>query len=156
MRRWAKPRAAHPPEAAALSALALRSKAHWGYDADFMKACVGPLTIAPEDFQEMEIVVVDGASGPVAFAALDVDRPEAHLDKAFVDPEAMGQGLGRALMGWAVTQARARGARMLLIESDPHAEAFYAAMGAEVVGRAASEAIPGRTLPLMRLDLGNP
>lgn len=156
MRRWAKPRAAHPSEAAALSALALRSKAHWGYDADFMKACVDPLTIAPEDFQKMEIVVIDGAAGPLAFAALEVEGTEAHLDKAFVDPEAMGQGLGRALMSWAVTRARARGAKMLLIDSDPHAEAFYTAMGAEVIGRAPSEAIPGRTLPLMRLDLGNP
>ncbi len=32
-------RAARPGEADALSALCLRSKAHWGYDDDFLERC---------------------------------------------------------------------------------------------------------------------
>ena len=65
----------------------------------------------------------------------------------------MGQGLGRRLMTWATERVRTLGATHMMIESDPFAEPFYAAMGAYTVGRAASEAIPGRTLPLMRMDL---
>ena len=68
-------------------------------------------------------------------------------------PHAMGQGLGRRLMTWATERARTLGATHMMIEADPFAEPFYAAMGAYTVGRAASEAIPGRTLPLMRMDL---
>ena len=37
-------RAARPEEAAAISALALRSKAHWGYDEAFLAACRAELT----------------------------------------------------------------------------------------------------------------
>jgi len=150
---WPDPRPAKPTEAAALRDLSLRSKAHWGYDADFMAACVAPFTIAPDDFTRMDIAVIDGPDGPVAFAALDYDGDIAHLDKAFVDPSVMGQGLGQHLMRWATDRARAAGATHMLIESDPFAEAFYTAMGACTVGRVPSESIPGRTLPLMRIDL---
>lgn len=155
MTRWAEPRPAAPSEAAVLRDLALRSKAHWGYDADFMAACVAPFTFAPEDFDRFDIVVIDGPMGPAAFAALSVEGDAAHLDKAFVDPDAMGQGLGRVLMRWATARARALGATHIMIESDPYAEAFYLAMGARTVGAVPSEAIPGRSLPLMRLDLGD-
>ncbi|MEX0368652.1 MAG: GNAT family N-acetyltransferase [Ruegeria sp.] len=150
---WADPRPALPTEAAALRDLALRSKAHWGYDASFMAACVSPFTFEPDDFDRMEIAVIDGPTGPAAFAALEYEGTTAHLDKAFVDPSAMGQGLGRRLMTWAAERARAAGATHILIESDPFAEAFYAAMGARTIGSVPSEAIPGRRLPLMRLDL---
>ena len=40
-------RAARPAEAEAISALALRSKAHWGYDPAFLEACREDLTIDP-------------------------------------------------------------------------------------------------------------
>ncbi|MEE8545291.1 MAG: hypothetical protein V3T29_05715 [Alphaproteobacteria bacterium] len=40
-------RPARPGEAAALTDLALRSKAHWGYDAAFMAACRAELTVTP-------------------------------------------------------------------------------------------------------------
>ncbi|MEM8653098.1 MAG: GNAT family N-acetyltransferase [Pseudomonadota bacterium] len=150
---WPDPRPALPSEAAALSTLALRSKAYWGYDAAFMAACVTPLTLTPTDFDSMEIAVIDGPDGPAAFAALEIEGSTAHLDKAFVEPAAMGQGLGRRLMAWATARARLHGATHMIIESDPKAAPFYAAMGARTVGTAASEAIPGRTLPLMRIDL---
>ncbi|MEL6451724.1 MAG: GNAT family N-acetyltransferase [Pseudomonadota bacterium] len=150
---WPDPRPALPSEAAALSALALRSKAHWGYDAAFMAACVAPLTLTPADFDAMEIAVIDGPTGPAAFAAIEVAGDTAHLDKAFVDQAAIGHGLGRRLMTWATNRAHARGATHMMIASDPYAAPFYTAMGARTVGRVASEALPGRTLPLMRIDL---
>ena len=40
-------RSARPEEAETLSALALRSKAYWGYPADFMEACREELTLTP-------------------------------------------------------------------------------------------------------------
>ena len=38
-------RSARAGEAASLTALCLRSKAHWGYDAEFMRLCVPSLTV---------------------------------------------------------------------------------------------------------------
>ena len=146
-------RAARPDETDVLRDLAMRSKAHWSYDSAFMAACIAPFTLTADDLDNGEFAVVDGAEGPIAFAQLRVAGDTAHLNKAFVDPDAMGQGLGRVLMNWAVSRAHAAGASCIMIETDPHAEAFYQKMGARTVGGVASEAIPGRILPLMRLDL---
>ena len=41
----------------------------------------------------------------------------------------------------------------MLIQGDPHADAFYCAMGARKIGSKASESIPGRELPLYNIDL---
>jgi hypothetical protein len=42
-------RPARPGEAAALSALAMRSKAHWGYDQEFLEAVRPVLTFTEAD-----------------------------------------------------------------------------------------------------------
>ena len=42
-------RDAKPREAMELSALAMRSKAYWGYSKEFMEACRAELTVSPED-----------------------------------------------------------------------------------------------------------
>ena len=39
-------RPARAGEAAALTALCVRSKAHWGYDATFMRLCQASLTVS--------------------------------------------------------------------------------------------------------------
>ncbi|MEL7154368.1 MAG: GNAT family N-acetyltransferase, partial [Pseudomonadota bacterium] len=62
-------------------------------------------------------------------------------------------GVGRALMRWAIDRARDKHASHMMIEADPGAAPFYERMGARIVGQVASEAIVGRTLPLLRLDL---
>ena len=85
--------------------------------------------------------------------SVSVSGAEAEVELLFVDPSAMGQGAGRALWRHAVDAARGGGATALWILADPGAEPFYRAMGAETVGRAPSDAIPGRTLPRMRADL---
>jgi len=71
----------------------------------------------------------------------------------WVEPDAIGRGHGRALWEHAVATVRERGFRELRVQSDPHAEGFYRAMGAERIGSQPSTVIPGRALPLPRLML---
>ena len=52
-------RRARGREAAALSALAMRSKAHWGYDAAFMAACRAELTLTPEGIAARPVFVCE-------------------------------------------------------------------------------------------------
>ncbi|HSD78740.1 MAG TPA: hypothetical protein VLA98_15100, partial [Solirubrobacteraceae bacterium] len=52
-------RPARAGEAAALSALALRSKGHWGYDAAFLELCRPELTLAEEDLGRLTTVVAE-------------------------------------------------------------------------------------------------
>jgi predicted N-acetyltransferase YhbS len=149
-------RAARAHEAEALSALCRRSKAHWGYDAEFMRMSEAALTISRAMIESDDVLVAedgDGAlEGVASIAPLDVPG-EFDLVHFFVEPASFGTGVGRALFAAAVELAKSKGARCLMILSDPNAEAFYARMGAVRTGDAPSDAIPGRRLPLLRYDI---
>ncbi len=140
-------------EAAELSALALRSKAHWGYDDEFLEASRAELTVSRDEVDALRIVVAERDGAVAGFYALGDDPPTADLAFMFVAPEAIGQGIGRALWEHAVAAATALGFVRLSIEADPHAEGFYRAMGAALVGSTPSRSIPGRSLPLHRVEL---
>ena len=91
----------------------------------------------------------------MGFYRLRARGDEATLADLFVEPGAIGRGYGRQLWEHAVATARRLGARRLVLQSEPHAEGFYRAMGAERIGEAPSTVFPGRSLPLMRLTLGH-
>jgi GNAT superfamily N-acetyltransferase len=145
-------RRASPSEAGALTALAIRSKAHWGYDASFMAAATREMTIAPELIERAACFVAE-RNGVVGFYVLAVEDGVPMLLDLWVDPAAMRSGIGPALFGHMVAQARALAYRRVRIESDPNAEPFYRAMGARRLGTVASRVVPGRTLPLMEIEL---
>jgi GNAT superfamily N-acetyltransferase len=147
-------RAARKAEAAALSALALRSKAHWGYDAAFMEACRAELTVTPERIRADAFVVAERDGRLAGFYALGRIGPrEADVLKFFVDPPFIGSGVGRALFEHMAATARDHGYETLVIEADPDAAPFYARMGAVPAGTAPSGSIPGRVLPRFTYDL---
>lgn len=147
-------RRARPDEAGVLSALALRSKDHWGYDADFLAACRDDLTLSPEEIASATVYVCDGVDAPSGFYRLvPQDDGVALLDDLFVEPAAMGQGVGRRLWRHAVAAAAKLGCSELVWQSDPQAEGFYLAMGAQRAGESESTVTPGRMLPLMRFRL---
>ena len=151
------PRAAQADEAAALSALALRSKGSWGYDEAFLEACRAELTLTAEILERHPTFVVEDAGGLAGFFTLEPkSRDVVELGLLYVEPRCQGRGVGRALMEHASSEARARGFRTIEIQADPYAEGFYLAMGAARVGTRPSGSIPGRELPLLRLDLGIP
>ncbi len=156
-RPLADPTGIRPAQAAdlpALAALALRSKAHWGYDAAFMEACREELALTEGDLAGSDVAVIDGLEGqPVAMAQVVMEGDRASLHKLFIDPGHMGRGLGRAMMIWATETARAKGAKEMEIESDPDAAPFYARLGAIPAGTAPSGSIPGRVLPRFLLPL---
>ncbi|MGW7117922.1 GNAT family N-acetyltransferase [Streptomyces xanthophaeus] len=134
----AKVRAARAAEAEALTALVMRSKAHWGYDAAFLAACAEELRIRPADVTARRIVVAEGARGDLlGLASLEGAPPRAALGLLFVEPSAIGQGVGRLLYRDVLRRAVELGVRRLVIDSDPHAAGFYRAMGAVAVRGAA-------------------
>jgi GNAT superfamily N-acetyltransferase len=147
-------RRARPSETGALSALALRSKGHWGYDADFLAACRDDLTFTADDIATSTVFVIDGEDSPLGFyRLLHRDEGVAELDALFVDPGAMGQGVGKRLWHHAVTTAAELGCSEIVLQSDPQAEGFYLAMGAQRAGESESTVFPGRMLPLLRFQL---
>ena len=152
---WITLRPARSDEAEALTELVMRSKAHWGYDEAFMAACREELTLRPEDLARRRAFVATAGDELAGIATLDGAPPEGELGTLFVDPAFIGQGLGKRLYRHVTALARAMGFASLSIDADPNAEPFYKAMGAIRVGSTPSGSIPGREVPLMRVDLAS-
>ena len=147
-------------EAGSLTALCLRSKAHWGYDAEFMRLCALVLTIGQDSIVEGRVLVATDETGrAVGTASVMPDGEsggvDAELGLMFVEPTAIGSGVGRALFGEAARLARRLGYRRMTILADPNAAPFYERMGARFLRHAPSDAIPGRTLPFYDYDLAD-
>jgi GNAT superfamily N-acetyltransferase len=146
-------RAPEVEELPALGELCLRSKAVWGYDADFMKACRAELSFAPSDLASSRIAVATRGGSVLGVAQVRMAGRDADLTKLFVEPSAMHTGAGRALFDWALDAARAMGAERMVIEADPDAAPFYRRLGARDAGLAPSGSIAGRMLPRLMLEL---
>jgi ribosomal protein S18 acetylase RimI-like enzyme len=142
-------RTARSDEAAVLTGIAMHSKASWGYDADFLAACVPGLTVSPERIARDVYFLIEVDTKVAGFGSLLVDGDEAELTNLFVEPWALRQGYGEQLWQHAMSVAKSLGITRVRIESDPYAEGFYKAMGAERIGEAPSDAIPGRMIPLL-------
>lgn len=146
-------RRAIPEEARQIGELALRSKAYWGYDAEFMEACRPLLMLRPEYIAAHPVFVIEVQGRIAGFYSLSGTEIEVELDHLFVDPSTIGRGYGTRLFRHAVQTAAQLGFRRMVIESDPNAEPFYRAMGSVRFGERSSPVGTDRRLPLLRLDL---
>ena len=152
-------RYAAPRDAAELSRLATRSKAHWGYSEEFMASCRGELTVSPEEIADdgIEFVVAEVRETMVGFYALkQLSSVEFDLEALYVDPDHIGNGHGSFLLDHAMSAVQESGGEQLQIQSDPNATGFYASAGARQIGTRESGSIPGRFLPLLAIDVSNP
>jgi len=143
-------------EARLLSALALRSKAHWGYSPEFLDACRAELTVDRSRFGRPDyacFVAVESDSILGFYSLKRVSARVWELDALFVEPARIGTGVGRSLIEHAVCTLSKRGATRLIIQGDPNATDFYRAAGAKQTGTRESGSIPGRLLPLFEIDI---
>lgn len=77
------------------------------------------------------------------------EQGELDLEDLFVDPGHRRLGIARRLVLDAVRAARASGHAALFVTANPHAMAFYTAVGFVEIGEASTELGPGVR---MRLD----
>ena len=148
-------RPAGPDELEAITALAIRSKAYWGYPDEFMAALRPELTFRQADLDDprtrVEVLEVDGR----LIGAIRMRRRTelAYLEDLWVDPEAIGHGYGRIGFERACEIGRGWGKGVMELEADPFAEPFYLHLGAVRVGMSPVTVVPGRAVPLMRYAL---
>lgn len=152
-RMHSKIRTARRGDAEELSSLAFTSKAHWGYDAEFLEACRAELTVTAARISEGNTYLLEADGRAVGFYSLDFKDRTADVALFFIEPGFIGSGYGRELWRHLEETARRLGADSILIESDPYAQGFYVGMGAERIGSAPSGSIPGRELPLLEVRL---
>lgn len=81
-----------------------------------------------------EVWVAEAGDAVVGFYALIPHGPDQELDLFFTGNEAQGTGLGRRLFAHMADRARALGAVLVVINSNPEAAGFYRRMGAVDAG----------------------
>jgi GNAT superfamily N-acetyltransferase len=144
-------RPALPAEARALSELALRSKAHWGYPPNFLEACRLALTLTAAYIEQHQVFALEHDGVLAGFYALcESEKGGRELDYLYLEPAEIGHGYGKLLWQHALATARALCWPDFNIAADPHAEQFYLTMGAKRIGEIESEAEKGRMLPLLK------
>ena len=151
-------REAYPDESEFLSQLALRSKAYWGYSNEFLEFCREELTVEASRLRDdsYQCFVAEKSNVIIGFYTLSFVSDDAcELEALFVEPEHIGQGVGRMLLTHATRLLSRRGVRRLTIQGDPNATRFYLAAGALPIGERESGSIPGRFLPVFEIDLTN-
>lgn len=145
-------RPARPGEETALSELARRSKAFWGYPKAWLELWESSLRIDAQKLQSYRVEVAEREGAILGLYILAESSPDAELDALWVDPDHLRKGVGGLLLRRAMDRAREAGAARLFIDSDPHVTGFYEAHGARQIGSVPS--LPeGRTLPRLELPL---
>ena len=133
-------RDALPDEAAALEALHRRSSDVW----EEYRAQLGanPDAIEPphQAIAEGRVrVAVDASQRRLGFSVVQpVEAGRCQLDDLFVEPESMGLGVGRLLVGDAASRAAAAGATYIDVIANPNALGFYEKLGFEIIGDAST------------------
>lgn len=148
-----KIRPARPDEAAHLTALARRSKAHWGYSDKFMAACAEELTITPERIERETYLVTEEENTVIGMAGIATCDEGWEVCNMFVDPGHIGGGLGGKLFRALLAEGRKLGIETLHIDADPNARPFYERMGATFTHMTPSGSIAGREIPHLTITL---
>jgi GNAT superfamily N-acetyltransferase len=135
-----------------LTRVAHAAKRFWGYPEKWIRLWKRDLTVTSDFIRDQPVFCAVRGSTIVGFYGLSGDRSRRELEHFWVDPDAIGAGVGRLLFGHLLRHLRRVGVTKLTIASDPNAEGFYRKLGARRVGTTPSQPA-GRRLPLLVVDL---
>lgn len=119
----------------AINQLLRISKAHWGYDEEFLDRFMENFSINVERLKKTTtrlFYVDDKLAGLFGFIINEDDLLE--LDNFFLHPDYLGKGFGYKLWHACCDTAKELGKNEFIIWSDPNAENFYLKMGCEKIG----------------------
>ena len=141
-------RRARRDEAPALTALAHRAKAHWGYPAEWMAAWREELTITPDYIRAHDVWVAERDERIAGMCALERGETSWRLEHLWVEPASMGRGIGRALVNTVLDHAAGVAPMDVEVVADPNAMPFYEKLGWTHLGTipAAMPGAPERVL----------
>ena len=127
-----------------LREIAAAAKGHWGYDPQLVAdwAATMPLPAEP--------LLAERDGRVVGWASVERRSDVLWLEDLWVEPAAMGQGVGRELFERA--QALGEGCVRMEWEADPNAVPFYEHLGATYL-RDSEPSEWGRVLPVMGVSL---
>jgi GNAT superfamily N-acetyltransferase len=137
-------------ERRALEDLQFRASVHATRYADVLRAHPDAIEIPPRQLEDGLVRVAEEGDRVVGFAVLlaPVDGG-CELDAIFVEPDRMGEGIGRLLIDDAVTRARAWAASRIEVVANPDAVDFYERLGFAGNDVVATRFGPGRRMRLV-------
>ncbi|WBL44748.1 GNAT family N-acetyltransferase [Algoriphagus halophytocola] len=98
-------------------------------------------------FDAVALRGVKGATGEILGFLGVADQ---NLEMLFVHPDAMGKGIGRCLLSYAVSELEVK--KVDVNEQNPQALAFYQRFGFKVIGRSELDGT-GKPYPILHLEL---
>lgn len=131
-------------ERQALEALQRRASLNNPGDREALLAHPDAIELPSAQIAAGYVFVAERDGAVLGFAAvLPRDDGNTELDGLFSEPDAWGQGIGRALVEHCVAFARSQGAAFLHVVGNPHAEGFYRRCGFEMFGTIDTRFGPG-------------
>ena len=118
-----------------------------------MQAIREDMVVACEYLEREHAIVAEHDGHIAGYAIMRVDASQAYLRDLFVEPSFMRSSVGTLLFDRMLLDARECGAKRLTLTADPYAVGFYERYGMREIGREPSTYVPGRTLPVLALDL---
>ncbi len=146
-------RPARTEDAAALTEIAARGEAHWGYDASFMTAFRDIYKITEEFIRTTSTFVLEEDGCPIGFYSLVADGEETELEYMYLDAGHLGRGFGKRLWAHMTDQCRTMNIRGIGLVCGPQPKAFYSKMGAVLIGETDSLVLPNRRVARMSYSI---
>ena len=107
------------------------------------------LTVSPKFIENYAVFKLEEDQKIKGYYAVQVvDRITMEIERLFVHPDYIRQGIGYRLLNHAIDFSRSVEKEIIVVESDPNAKDFYEKYGFKVVGKKES-LISGRFLPVM-------
>ncbi|MEL6970953.1 MAG: GNAT family N-acetyltransferase [Bacteroidota bacterium] len=132
----------------ALNQISLTSKAHWGYPKEWLEHWKDDMLLREKQFEELKILLAEVDGEIIGFCAISEATTQYEVEHLWLLPKHIGKGYGKRLLEQALSSFTAAD-KPILVEADPHAEAFYQRQGFATFSQVASYP-PGRYLPVMR------
>lgn len=134
-----------------LTKIAHSAKSHWGYPREWMDSWKDDLTVTKSELLTHSTFTIQEQSEIIGFVMLIWTDPNFTIEHFWIQPDHIGRGFGKRLMNHLLNQEEVKGSTIHAL-ADPYAEAFYLKCGFTKIADIPSS-IPGRTLPLMQIQI---
>jgi N-acetylglutamate synthase-like GNAT family acetyltransferase len=142
-------RRAKVDEAEALTNIAIKSEAYWGYDDEYMEKFKSVYKVTEEFLNNNPTFVIEKDGDITGFYGVLTEDYETSLEYFFIEPKYIGHGYGKLLWKHLIENCKNLGLKEFSIITSPQAKDFYVKMGAILCGEVESLFKKGRMIPLL-------
>ena len=136
-----------------LTELTIRSKSYWNYDQKQIETWRDELSVSEAYIIENHVYKLTENNTIMGYYSYyEINKSEVMLENLFVEPEYIGQGIGKRLMSDFLNRVINSGYQKVRLDADPNAENFYAKLGFKVIGKRETS-IKNRFMPIMEKQI---